>query len=132
MGVESVRVALGAGMLKVTTVWSWRLPAYRASGGAVARDLVLCAMGSGGGREGVLSTLGAGATACGSVVSAKVSCRGMAGDGRGGRLGIWSAKTGGLVVVLGAEGVVAGDTTLGGDLSCTLGGDGDCLLDRVV
>ena len=63
-------MALGVGMVKVITLWSWRLPAYRASGGAGARDLVLCAMGSGVGRAGGLITLGAGANACGVVASA--------------------------------------------------------------
>ena len=124
MGDESARVALGVGMLKVTTLWSWRLPANRASGGADARDLVLCAMGSGGGREGAMITLGDGATACGSGVSAKVRRCGTAGTGRGDRLGVRMAETGGMEGVLVSGGVMGGDATLGGALSCTLGGAG--------
>ena len=106
-------------MLKVTTLWSWRLPANRASGGADARDLVLCAMGSGVGREGALLTLGVGATA-----SAKVRRRGAAGTGRGARLGVWMTKTGGMEGVLVSGGVMGSDATLGGAWSCTLGGAG--------
>ena len=100
-------------------LWSWRLPENRASGGAGARDLVLCAMGSGGGREGDLTTLGVWATA-----SAKVRRRGTAGAGRGDLLGVRMAETGGMEGVLGSVGVMGGDATLGGALSCTLGGAG--------
>ena len=103
-------MALGVGMLKVTILWSWRLPEYRASGGAGPRDLVLCAIGSVGGREGAMITLGGVATA-----SANVRRRGAIGAGR-------MAGTGGLV----SGGDIGGDGTLGDGWVCTLGGVGCC------
>ena len=124
MGDESSQVALGVGMLKVTTLWSWRLPANRARGGADARDLVLCAIGSCGGGVSSLITLGDGATACGSGVSAKVSRRGTVWIGWGDWLGDRVVKTGGKEGVLAVGGDMAGVATLGGVLSCTLGGAG--------
>ena len=99
IGEVSAWVALGVGMLKVTTLWSWRLPAYRASGGAGPLDLVLCAMGSVGGREGAMITLGGVATASASV---KVRRRGAIGAG-------CMAGTGDLV----SGGDIGGDGTLG-------------------
>ena len=97
IGEVSAWMALGVGMLKVTTSWSWLLPEYRASGGAGPRDLVLCAMGSDGGREGAMITLGGVTTA-----SAKVRRRGAIGAGR-------MAGTGDLV----SGGDIGGDGTLG-------------------
>ena len=124
MGDESARVALGVGMLKVTTLWSWRLPANRARGGDGTRDLVLCAIGSCGGGVRSLITLGDGATACGGGVSAKVRRRGTAWTSWGDWLGVRMAKTGGKEGVLAVGGDMAGVATLGGALWCTLGGAG--------
>ena len=103
-------MALGVGMLKVTTSWSWLSPEKRASGGAGPRDLVLCAMGSDSGRAGALITLGGVTTA-----SAKVRRRGAIGAGR-------MAGTGDLV----SGGDIGGDGTLGDGWTCTLGGVGGC------
>ena len=108
IGDERAWVALGVGMLKVTTSWSWCLPAYRASGGAGPLDLVLCAMGSVGGREGAMTTLGGVATA-----SAKVRRRGTIGFGRVDRSDLWMAGTGDMERVLVSGGVMGGDGTLG-------------------
>ncbi len=124
MGDDSARVALGVGMLKVTMLWSWRYPENRASGGMGPCDLVLCATGSGGGREGAMSTLGGGAPTCGGGVSAKRRRRGAAGTGRGGRLGVRLADPGGMEGVRLCGGDMGGDATLGGVLLCTLGGAG--------
>ena len=121
MGDESAWEALGVGMLKVTTPWSWRLPAYKASGGAGPLDLVLCAIGSVGGREGEMITLGGVATA-----SANVRRRGATGAVRGDRTGIWMTGLGDMEMVLVSGGVLGGDGTLGGGWSCTLGGAGFC------
>ena len=71
---------------------------------------------------GALITLGDGATACGSGESAKLRRRGTTGPGRGDWIGLLMFKTGGLVGVLADDGVMAGEATLGGDLSGTLGG----------
>ena len=116
----------------MTMLWSWGMPAKRARGGAGALDLVRCAIGSSGDGVNSLFTLGGGASACGSGVSAKTSRRGTAWLCWGDRLGVGMAETGGLVGVLAAVGVVACDTTLGGDLSCTLGDAGEWFLACVV
>ena len=83
-------------------------------------------MGSCGGRVGTLITLGDGATACGDGESAKVRRRGTAGIGRGDWLGLWMAETGGTVGFLADEGGMAGEATLGGALSGTLGRGPEC------
>ena len=78
-------------------------------------------MGSVGGREGAMITLGGVATA-----SAKVRRRGAIGAGRVDRSGLWMAGTGDMERVLVFGGVIGGDGTLGDGWTCTLGGVGGC------
>ena len=59
-------------------------------------------------------TLGDEAFAFGSGESAKLSRLGTTGTGRGDWLGVWMGKTGVMVRVLVADGVLAGEATLGG------------------
>ena len=70
-------------------------------------------------------TLGDGAFAFGSGESAKLSRLGTTGTGRGDWLGVLMVVTGDMVRVLVADGVLAGEATLGGALLDTLGGVGD-------
>ena len=81
---------------------------------------------------GDLITLGDGSSACFTGESAKVRRRGTAGTGKGDWLSLRMAKTGGVLEVLADDSVVAGEATLGGVLSGTLGGAGDGMRDLVV
>ncbi len=73
----------------MTRLWYGRAPANSAREGAGACDLVLCAMGSCGGRNwgrlGSMATLGGGATTGGDGESAKVIRCGTTGNGRDAR-----------------------------------------------
>ncbi len=85
-----------------------------------------------------MRTLGDGARACGSGVSAKMRRRGVTGSGRDGRSGDWRVELGGIAGVLsgggdtGDEATLGGVFTLGGVLSVTLGGAGGGRRDWVV
>ena len=78
-------------------------------------------MGSVGGREGAMITLGGVATA-----SAKVRRRGAIGAGRVDRSGRM-AVTGDMERDLVSGGDIGGDGTLGDGWACTLGGVGCCI-----
>ncbi len=80
---DGARFDLEVGMLQVMSLWYVRAPVNSARGGAGARDLVLCMIGSRGERLGSMATLGGGENTHGGGESAKVIRRGMTRNGRG-------------------------------------------------